>query len=193
MALAGQGKGGGNGGGAVASTTRAANDDDSENDETRQQQQHEARRSELLGASSSAAFGPAVPPAMRRAAPPASLKGLAPRTAAEVETQRGLQETLTDDLVGLAKQLRANAEAAGRAVDEREKLLRVAEGALDGAVEGAKRSAAEVKAVYFACVEFFVFGFFFTFSSFDFFFPLLLSTRASHQSKPMATTISNKK
>lgn len=161
LALAGQGKG--SGGGFAASNSgkkkpenanagedngNASKDDDSD-------AQHEVRRAELLGprastSASSPSLGPAVPPAMRRAAPPASLKGLVPRTAEEISTQRGLQETLTDDLVGLARQLRANAEAAGAAVAEREKLLRVAEGALDGAVEGAKRSVAEVKAVYFA-------------------------------------------
>ena len=125
----------------------------SDDDETR----NEARRAELLGpgASSSSSsppssFGPAVPPAMRPAGPPpASLRGLAPRTAEEVSTQRALQETLAADLAGLARRLRTNAEAAGAAVAERERLLRAAEGALDGAVDGAKRSVAEVKAVYF--------------------------------------------
>ena len=138
--------------------TRAANDagaaggnEESEHSDDEEETRHEARRAELLGGASTSSSGPAaVPPAMRPAPPPASLKGLAPRTAEEVATQRELQETLTDDLVGLARQLRANAEASGTAVAEREKLLRAAEGKLDGAVEGAKRSVAEVKAVYFA-------------------------------------------
>ena len=166
LALAGREEGGGAAAAAAAASTRAAAANDggsggndgsggggSDDDETR----NEARRAELLGpgASSSSSspppsFRPPVPPAMRPAGPPpASLRGLAPRTAEEVSTQRALQETLAADLAGLARRLRTNAEAAGAAVAERERLLRAAEGALDGAVDGAKRSVAEVKAVYF--------------------------------------------
>ena len=94
-------------------------------------------------------------------------------------------------MVGLARQLRANAEAAGAAVAEREKLLRVAEGALDGAVEGAKRSVAEVKAVYFACVCCF-FRFFlalFFFFSFRFFLSLTVSLFLSPRAFPLLTSL----
>jgi len=152
LAFAGAGgKGAGRGGGDAAAppASAAASAPEKNNDGL----DDEARRAELLGPQStttSAAPSSVPPPALRPAAPPASLKGLAPATRDEIETQRGLQETLTDDLVGLARQLRANAEAAGSAVAERDKLLRVAETQLDGAVEGAKRSVAEVKAVYFA-------------------------------------------
>jgi len=100
-----------------------------------------AASSELL-----AGAAPRAPPPPRP--PPASLEGLSAGTRTTVERHRELQDTLLDDLSGLAARLRANAEAAARGVADRGTLLDAAEATVDGATAAAQRSVAEAKSVY---------------------------------------------
>lgn len=106
-------------------------------------------------ASRSALLGPNAPtaaplttsrarpdPAIRRLAPPASTAGLGKKAASTIDTQRALQESLTDDLVGLAAGLRANAEAARGAVEKRGHLVDGADAALDATLASARTAAA---------------------------------------------------
>ncbi len=57
------------------------------------------------------------------------------------------QDTLTEEMVGLAAGLRANAAAMEGAVRERGRLLDGAEALLDGNLDATKRSVRESKAV----------------------------------------------
>ena len=105
----------------------------------------DAQRSELLAGARAA---PTLPPPALRSVPPASLTGVTAGTRTAVERERALQDTLTDDLVGLAARLRSNAEAAAAAVARRGSLLDAAETTVDAARGAAARSVAEAKAVY---------------------------------------------
>ena len=105
----------------------------------------DAQRGELLAGARAA---PTLPPPALRSVPPASLAVVTAGTRTAVERERALQDTLTDDLVGLAARLRSNAEGAAAAVARRGSLLDAAEATVENARGAAGRSVAEAKAVY---------------------------------------------
>ena len=110
-----------------------------------------AARSALLGGTAAAttpglAASHARPdPATIRLAPPAPTAGLRKAAASTIHTQRALQEALTDDLVGLAAGLRANAEAGRAAVERRGALVEGADTALEATLASARTAAAGAK------------------------------------------------
>lgn len=65
-----------------------------------------------------------------------------------IERQRNMQDTLTEELVGLAAGLKRNAAAMQTAVADRGRLLEDADLALERNLEGAKQSAKQSKVIY---------------------------------------------